>query len=81
METNVIDRPSPSAPKPANQAKMKAGSKKPFFIRDLVKAQIQTDSRSNTLGSKRKLTDDGDRCAEYHLNPQPLDSDWMKGQQ
>ena len=51
------------ATRPAIQQKLKAGLKKPFIIRDLVKAQIRVDNQSNTFGTKkRKLTDDSDRC-------------------
>ena len=62
LEAVVPETPSPGGVKPASRVKVKTGPKKPLFIRDLVKAQIRTNSQSNTLGSKkRKLADDGDR--------------------
>jgi hypothetical protein len=65
---DVVNEPSLSVTKKAAQVTLKAKSKKPLMIRDLVKAQIHADNQSGTLGSKkRKLTNDGDRYVlQYH---------------
>ncbi|KAF9790426.1 hypothetical protein BJ322DRAFT_1104082 [Thelephora terrestris] len=61
-DMDVVNEPSPSVTKQAAQVTLKAKSKKPLMIRDLVKAQIHADNQSDTLVSKkRKLTNDGNR--------------------